>query len=146
MAYCPRYELGTFDDPRIDAAWKVGILRQGLAPIIMANRAYLRTHPEWPGLYKAGLKGYKFNRDHWRDIPTLLKYGEGDCKDFTAVRIAELLDGYDPRFPYGVRAAVHVTTDRRTLDTGENVTMYHVLVRFPNGTLEDPSRMLGMPG
>jgi hypothetical protein len=146
LSYTPRFELGSFDDPALDNAWRSGLIRMLCAPLILANRAWLRAHKgEWPGFYASGrIREYRFNRDHWRDIPTLLKYGEGDCKDFASARVAELIDGHDPRYPLGCRAGIEVETRRTQLETGEHVVMYHVMVRYPDGRIEDPSRMMGM--
>lgn len=133
MPYCPQFELATFD--MLDAAWKRGILGGLVEALVLADRAYLRDNPDTPSIYDAGVP-YVFNRDRWQDIPTMLKRREGDCKDFTAWRVAELRQ-------QGIRAAVHVT-DRLISGPDGRLTMYHVLVRLPGGLLEDPSRMLGM--
>lgn len=137
MPYCPRFELGSFD--ALGPEWKRGILGGLVESLVLPNRAYLRDFPHTPGLYDAGIP-YVFNRDRWQDIPTMLQRGEGDCKDFTAWRVAELRQ-------QGERAAVHVT-DRLIHSPDGKLVMYHVLVRRPqpDGTwrLEDPSRMLGM--
>lgn len=134
MPYCPQFELATFD--LLDPSWKRGILGGLVEALVLADRAYLRDHPETPSIYDAGIP-YVFNRDRWQDIPTmLLKRREGDCKDFTAWRVAELRQ-------QGIKAAVHVT-DRLITGPDGRLTMYHVLVRLPGGLLEDPSRMLGM--
>lgn len=133
MPYCPRFELRAFDV--LDPAWKRGVLGALVESLVMADRAYLRDFPNTPPLYQAGVK-YVFNRDRWQDIPTVIAYGEGDCKDFTAWRVAELRQ-------HGIRAAVHVT-ERKIFGPDGRTHMYHVLVRFPDGSIEDPSRMLGM--
>lgn len=133
MPYCPRFELDAFDV--LGDSWKRGILGALVEALVMADRAYLRDNPQTPSLYDLGIR-YVFNRDRWQDIPTMLRMGEGDCKDFTAMRVAELRT-------MGVKASVDVTS-RLILGPDGRTTMYHVRVRLPNGMIEDPSRMLGM--
>lgn len=133
MPYCPGFELRAFDV--LDPAWKRGVLGALVEALVMADRAFLRDFPFTPPLYQAGVH-YEFNRDRWQDIPTVIARGEGDCKDFTAWRVAELRQK-------GIRAAVHVT-EREIFGPDGKTHMYHVLVRLPNGQLEDPSRILGM--
>jgi hypothetical protein len=133
MPYCPKFELATFD--ALGPSWKRGILGALVEALVMADRAYLRDYPDTPSLYDAGIP-YVFNKDRWQDIPTMLVRREGDCKDFTAWRVAELRQ-------HGIKASVHVT-DRLISSPDGRLTMYHVLVRLPGGLLEDPSAMLGM--
>jgi hypothetical protein len=135
MAYRPQFELACFDV--FGEGWKRGILGMLVEALVLANRAYYRDFPNTPSVYDSGVT-YVFNSDHWQDIPTMLASGEGDCKDFTAWRVAELRSK-------GERACVHVTNRLLTSPDG-TVQMYHVLVRRENGMLEDPSRMLGMTG
>jgi hypothetical protein len=133
MPYTPRLELRTFDE--LSHAWRRGILGALVEAIILADRAFLRDHPETPPLYQAGVR-YLFNRDTWLDIPSVLARGSGDCKDFVAWRCAELRRD-------GIMATPDVTVRTEDRPSGR-ITIYHVRVRFPNGMLEDPSRMLGM--
>lgn len=143
MPYAPQFDLSTFD--ALGPEWKRGILGVLVESLVMADRAYLRDYPHTPGIYDAGVR-YFFNRDQWKDIPSILRDGTGDCKDFTAWRVAELRN-------QGIKAAPYVT-DRLIYAPDRAVTMYHVLVRIPiampDGSiewrLEDPSRMLGMTG
>lgn len=134
MPYQPRFELDVFDV--LDPAWKRGVLGALVEALVLADRAYLRDNPRTPSLYDLGVR-YVFNQDRWQDIPAIIRWGEGDCKDFTAMRVAELRAS-------GIRAAVDVT-DRLITGPDGRTTMYHVRVRFPDGRIEDPSRMLGMP-
>lgn len=133
MPYCPRYELSTFDT--VDPNFRRGILGALVEALALANAAHLFIHPETPKLYASGVK-YVFNRDRWSDIPTCLRLGEGDCKDFTAWRLCELRRD-------GVNAVPDVTIRDEMTPEGL-ITIYHVRVRFPDGRIEDPSRMLGM--
>jgi hypothetical protein len=143
MSYAPQFDLSTFD--LLGPEWKRGILGCLVESLVMANRAYLRDFPATPSIYDAGVT-YVFNRDQWKDIPSILRDRTGDCKDFTAWRVAELRR-------HGIKAAPYVT-DRLIQTPDKSVVMYHVLVRIPvmnldgsiSWRLEDPSRMLGMTG
>ncbi|MCC6215937.1 MAG: hypothetical protein IT376_13815 [Polyangiaceae bacterium] len=106
-----------------------------LSALFEIDLAYLRAHLGTPRIYRAGVR-YRVEpvgREHWRDVPTVLASGEGDCEDLACWRAAELCvrDGV---------AAVPAYTWRR--EPGYRV--YHVVVRLPGGGVEDPSARLGM--
>jgi hypothetical protein len=149
VPYSPQFELSTFE--ALDPSWKRGILGGLVEVLVRADRAYLRSYPATPPLYRSGVH-YVFNRDRWQDIPTTLARREGDCKDFSAWRIAEYRRE-------GIPAAVDVTVRTTTTKEGQKFTIYHVRVRLPRGLahvipawarakddhhVEDPSRALGM--
>jgi len=71
-------------------------------------------------------------KEQWKDIGSVIADGWGDCKDFTAWRLAELRK-------QGVRARAksYVERQRKRL-------LFHTLVQYPNGHLEDPAKELGM--
>jgi hypothetical protein len=102
--------------------------------LALANRIFLETYPRTPRLYASGVV-YREERDTecWNDIPTVLSLGWGDCEDLACWRIAEHLIG-------GVQAMPYITW--RTVPSSR--TVYHALVRLPDGRIEDPSRALGM--
>jgi hypothetical protein len=101
------------------------------------NRLWLKYHPEAPSLYDSDvIYRAEDGTENWQDIPTTLKKGYGDCEDLACFRIAE-------HWLHGVRAMPFVTW--RPGATSNN-TIYHALVRLPNGYIEDPSRALGMNG
>lgn len=58
-----------------------------------------------------------------------MRDGYGDCEDLAAARVAEL------RVKAGIKAVPWLKKKGK---------IWHVLVRYPDGTLEDPSRKLGM--
>lgn len=94
--------------------------------------AYLRKHPRTPRLYRAGVR---FQREaprteEWRDIPTVLRYGNGDCEDLAAWRCAEWRLA-------GVGA-------RPMLRSGGRPHLLHAVVLLPDGRVEDPSKRLGL--
>ena len=88
---------------------------------------HLSKHPETPSLYKAGVR-YQNGKTDWFSIPEVLEAGSGDCKDLACWRVAELRK-------QGIPA---------TLGYSRKGKMWHVYVVLPNGTKEDPSRILGM--
>jgi hypothetical protein len=69
----------------------------------------------------------------FRDIPRIIENGGGDCDNLAGWRAAELaIEGVNAR-PY--------MTNRK--EGGR--TIYHALTIWPDGSSEDPSRILGMP-
>jgi hypothetical protein len=87
--------------------------------------------PSIPPLYSAGVKYKNEPRDVWRHAADVAKEGWGDCEDLSAYRAAELrVSGDDP--------GAYVTT----YQSGPN--RYHAVVARGDGSIEDPSRVLGM--
>lgn len=119
---------GDLDRSRRAITW----LMHGL---VQVNCEWLLTHPSAPSLYESGVV-YRAERntEEWLDIPTLYDRGFGDCEDLACARCGELQARED------VAAMPYITW--RTLPDGR--TIYHALVRWPDGTIEDPSRALGM--
>lgn len=162
-----RFEVRLFEDEedRKESQKRILLLLEGL---INVNRFYLQKHPETPPLYQSGVKyalpeqmvenpevevlRRKVGRDdealgaidalasrsggeHFRDIPTLYEAGAGDCDNLASARVAELREN-------GVNAKSYLTWRKRP-DGG---TTYHNIVLWPDGGIEDPSRILGMGG
>jgi hypothetical protein len=141
--FMPRMVWAGIDDTTIPVAlclllraftdWNVYTMRRArdrgvpAPPLYAAARAglvryieedYTSTHPE-----------------DWLDWREVLRQGGGDCEDLAAYRAAELqLQGEH------AQAMFH----RRVMSNGS--TMIHIIVQRGNGRLEDPSRLLGMPG
>jgi len=109
---------------------------QFMEAMIIHNRDWLRLHPETPRLYESGVV-YRPEEDteDWQDIQTTMELGYADCEDLSTWRIAELNQKYN------VKAYPYITW--RQTETG---MIYHALVRWPTGHIEDPSRALGMLG
>lgn len=107
-----------------------------LTPLLQAmvdlNRRYLREH--WTPLYSSGVYYQRERRgsEQWATIPIVRRRGYGDCEDLACWRAAELQEQGS-----GARA-IALERPRR------NGRLYHVVVRLPNGRIEDPSRRLGM--
>lgn len=108
--------------------------------VVMVNEDYLEKNPETPELYRAGVRYQNEPQsefglpDEANDIPAIRARGWGDCLHLTCWRVAELRRK-------GQRANVAVIWSRRPSD---NARIFHVLVRLPNGSYEDPSKTLGM--
>lgn len=90
-----------------------------------------------PPLYKSGVR-YQNEPDNgeeeFADIPTVLQRGWGDCDDLAPWRVAEL------RAAGEVGASLRLTW--KLLPNGRK--LFHVLVRRADGSIEDPSAILGM--
>jgi hypothetical protein len=101
--------------------------------LVMFNKIWLEHYPRTPRLYDSGAL-YKAERDteEWCDIPRIITKGHGDCEDLACWRCAELQ-------VQGILAMPYVTWRK-----SKGRTIYHALVRWPDGKIEDPSRALGM--
>jgi hypothetical protein len=142
MAYAPLFSLGSFDElaPGQKCRLVLGLVRA----LVDVDIEYLKAHPQTPALYHAGVsyrpqqtvQGNFTGIDHWWDIPAVRLHGEGSCEDLAAWRVAELqLAGHAH-----VRPFVH----SREVSPGN--TLYHIVVKLPDGSEEDPSALLGMSG
>ena len=76
--------------------------------------------------YKVG------STESWKDIGAILKDGWGDCKDFTAWRLAEVRKA-------GIQARARSSVERH-----KRRLLFHTWVEYANGHTEDPARILGM--
>lgn len=112
-------------------------LEAALECVVALNRVYLRAHPDTPALYRAGVR-YLRDADRgsqavpdtelWLTIPDCIRSGGADCKVLSAWRVAELRE-------QGEHA--------RCLLSNRGY-LWHVRVTRSDGTIEDPSRLLGM--
>jgi hypothetical protein len=94
------------------------------------NQQLLGTF-EMPPIYDAAVRYRKESRDVWRHAMDVARSGWGDCEDLASWRVAELRNsGEDPA------AAVHVYRSARR--------RYHAVVARGDGSIEDPSYILGM--
>lgn len=91
-------------------------------------------------LYDSGVfyKQEPPGEEEWLDIPTLYKQGFGDCEDLACARVAELQ--FD-----GIPAVPCIRHKRFETPKGP-MTIIHVLTLWPDGSIEDPSKVLGMQG
>jgi len=90
--------------------------RRKLPPIYQSGVRYVREPP---------------GREHWLRADEVYEDGEGDCEDLATWRAAELRRKGIPAMAIAKRSG------RRK---------FHAIVVFPDGTIEDPSRRLGMKG
>jgi len=120
----------------------------------MVNEDWYRRYPDLPGLYDSGttlltrnvdymreptvtnVYGDLESREHWQDVMETRERGTGDCEDLAADRAAEL------RVRYKIRA--NAIFKERLMPNGTR--MFHIVVQYPDGTIEDPSKILGMGG
>ncbi len=137
--YDPRFVLRCFDT--LDADKKVAILHGMLDALILADTLYLQANPQTPGVYESNLvyEPEEIGRDDWRDIPSVLDHKGGDCEDLACYRVAEL------RHRNGEAAEAYVTWKLVKSKRYGTFTLYHIRVKRADGTIEDPSKVLGMP-
>lgn len=122
-----------------------------------------------PPLYASGVY-YKEDppgQENWKDCYACLKDGHADCDRLAAWRTAELrvagieaepvlkwqwvpremmfaIYGKDKNGVYNHDRAIRVVT--QMIGKAKGCWMVHCLVRYPDGTIEDPSKILGMGG
>lgn len=120
-------------------------LQGGVIGLMLENMAWLKTNPQTPALYHAGViyKPEKHRTDHgghtleygedWQTIPWVIYHGFGDCEDLGAWRAAELR-------MQGVKATPHIAIRK----LADGAWRAHVQVKWPDGHIEDPSAKLGM--
>jgi hypothetical protein len=103
-----------------------------LALLTRLNVAALQRH-RLPSLYRSGVRYVQERRglDDWLQAPEVYRRRKGDCEDLGAWRAAELQLGGEP----GAFADCRPVPGRRR---------WHTFVRRADGTIEDPSRILGM--
>lgn len=110
------------------------VLATLLGALTTANVLYLRSRAGVPPLYRAGVRyrAERYPREEWKGLGVVHEDGEGDCEDLACARAAELI----------VRghAARPVFRWRRL----GRLSIYHIVVRHPDGSIEDPSLVLGM--
>ena len=125
-----------------DKSWlrKSRVLGLAIRPLLKAavliDQLYLQLHPEVPLLYHSGVvyreedltKGY----EDFAIVPAILRRGHGDCDDLGPWRCAELRNS-------GENADIRVEWKKT-----RKGKLYHIVVRRGNGTIEDPSKILGM--
>lgn len=100
-----------------------------------ANLEWLQYYPATPMLYASGVQyvdSDTWTLDEWRDIPTLLSLGHGNCSDLVPWRVAELQrSGYRE-----ARSIAHIQ------HLSDNQTLFHAYVRVAGNQTEDPSERL----
>lgn len=75
--------------------------------------------------------------EEWLDTVTLRKKKRGDCEDIACDRIGELR--------HQMKIAAVPAIKWKNFNVGNKIiTLVHVLVLWPDGRIEDPSKVLGM--
>lgn len=102
-----------------------------LEGLVRRNLVQLRRNPRAPRLYASGVvyAPEVGAAEDWLSVLQALRAGRADCEDLTAWRVAELR-----------MAGVHARP--QVIRTGPS--MLHARVLLPDGSVEDPSRRLGM--
>ena len=122
-------------------------LREMLESLVRVNVGWIATHRrDFKPLYQTGVRyAPEQGTEDWLSIPEVIaavKSGKPvDCEDLAAYRAAELRMGYSRRL-----GPVHAIADIRGRVIDGNKVRMHAFVRFPDGSVEDPSTNLGMPG
>lgn len=84
MPYLVTFQLDAFNGTR-DVEESLADLSAMLDCLIAIDTTYLRFHPETPLLYQSRVRyqDEPLGAEFWRDIPTVLAHGEGDCLPLT---------------------------------------------------------------
>jgi len=122
-----------------DEASRDRVLKLLLWCLIGLNIEYLRMNPNTPMLYKSGVRFIreKEGEELWPTIGEVIANGGGDCEDLAAWRVAELRVKGIPARPAWRHRLVR-------MPSGNEATLYHILVYIPGKGFDDPSRRLGM--
>ena len=109
-----------------------------LVALVRVNRQYLRAYSV-PGIYDSGVR-YKPEPngtiEEFAAIPVVLERGWGDCDDLAPWRVAELRE-------QGEKAKIRIQW--KALPPHIGGRLFHIVVRRQDGSIEDPSALLGMP-
>lgn len=111
----------------------------------------LRSGYAYPPLYYSGVvyQEEKPGEEDWPDIPKILAKGFGDCEDLVAYRVGEQRAwgvACEPVLKWRWYSQDEMMALGQTWAPAGGVWMVHCLVRYPDGTVEDPSKLLGMGG
>ncbi len=133
--YEPIFELKSFGELPLDD--RKHLIEVYCEALIATNRTWLKRNPGAPKFYelapKYALKLRPFGIDRWQDYPQTIALGEGDCKDFVCMRVAELREAGCPDCGPRILA-----------QEAKGIISYHVQVRIDT-RIEDPSVAMGMP-
>jgi hypothetical protein len=100
--------------------------------LALASHEQMKRHP-LPPLYASGVRyARERGREEWQTAEETAERKTGDCEDLVAYRCAELWVAGE------TAARPHCYAPRPGL--------IHCVVRRADGTIEDPSRKLGMKG
>lgn len=128
------------------------------APILMAlecltkiNQWHFRRGAASP-IFESSIR-YKEEppgREDWDDCITVAERGWGDCEDLAAYLAAELREtkGIPAEcvIKYKFIPASQLRSSGFSTRAKSGLYLVHVMVRLPDGTIIDPSKLLGMKG
>jgi len=102
-----------------------------LRGLVAANLVILKRNPGMPPLYESGVRYVPEpkGQEKWLTYDKVLRAGKADCEDLAAARSAQLIRQGIMAWPLVIR------TGRKR---------FHAVVRWPDGRIEDPSKILGM--
>lgn len=131
-----RMEVDLGDHPSWRSSRMMGLaLKPILEALTTVNFLFLKTHSV-PPLYYTGVRYQnepaEWASEHFDSVPVVFRRGWGDCDDLAPWRCAELR-------ARGERASIRIQWKR--LPEGK---LFHIVVRRQDGTIEDPSAILGM--
>lgn len=126
--------------PDNDPIALAAIARGFLHGVVLVNRMLIRARLV-PRLYESGVM---WRQEPWRgqfeefaDALTCVQRGAADCEDCSAWLLAECYEA-------GEMGADFYITGRSRIVNGKPQASMHVSIRRADGTIEDPSRYLGM--
>lgn len=139
------------DGTELEREFSLFALRELLEALVKVNVGWISSHPnEFTPLYDfAKASGLRWEpekgTEDWLSIPAIYQARRDrkpvDCEDLACARVAELRLGLGGH-PLG---PVRAIADIRGRAVNGRVMM-HAFVRYPDGSVEDPSKKLGMPG
>lgn len=116
---------------------RLAVIAEFVRAMVLADQLYIQSFPGVPLLYASGVvyREDPIGNERWKNVGDVIVAGAGDCKDLAAWRCAEIRQT-------GIDAKIQIDEYPDVRPGGPD---FHVLVRLPDGTTEDPSRRLGMP-
>lgn len=111
-------------------------VRAMLGALVLANFLAIVSDPTIPKLYASGCRFLREPKgtETFVDLYEVIRKRGGDCAHLAAWRVAELR-------ALGERASLRVTWQ---VDEIRRIRVFHVVVRRADGSVEDPSALLGM--
>lgn len=152
----PQFHVPLFKDhSHVEKEFSLFALREMLEALVKVNVGWILSHrKEFKPIYQfCKATGLRYRpedgTEDWLSIPAIYEAAHTgkpvDCEDWAAARAAELrvgLGGNASRRLGKVKAKADI---RGRVMPGGQVRM-HAFVRYPDGSVEDPSTILGMPG
>jgi hypothetical protein len=108
----------------------------GLIDCIVEINLWCLSQWSFPSLYDSRVlyASEPWGQEVFQTVPALYLRGLGDCEDLVAARVSELRN-------HGYYAKANMSQSGRSPSGGR---LFHFTVLHENGSIEDPSRLLGM--